>query len=132
MASWLGITSTIRTRLSTIYLKVGVSTKAGLSSVLQRRETLNRRAPGGTAQRKPLAFKARGSHMALARLAIGLTIYLLVRVLEKGLLERCFPCHEFVCKAEDLKTVVSTDDPNMQLTPVLLVGRNLDKARVTS
>ena len=35
--------STIRTRLSTIYLKFDVSTKTGLFSVL-----LNRRAPGGT------------------------------------------------------------------------------------
>ena len=39
---------------------------------------------------------------------------------------------ETVCKTHDLKTVVSADEPNMQLTPVLLVGRNLDKARVTS
>src|SRR5215813_2193762 len=59
-----------------------------------------------------------------------LTIYLLDRVLEKGLLERFFPLHEIVCKTEDLKTVVIADDPKVQLAPVLLVGRNLDKTRV--
>jgi hypothetical protein len=53
--------------------------------------------------------------MALAWLPSTLTIYLLDRVLEKGLLERFFPFHESVCKAEDLKTVVIADDPKVQL-----------------
>ena len=69
--------------------------------------------------------------MAVPGLLSALTIRLLDRVVEKGLLERLFPFHEIVCKADDLKTVVTSDEPNMQLTPVLLIGRNLDEARVT-
>jgi DNA-binding CsgD family transcriptional regulator len=45
--------STIRTRLSTIYLKFDVSTKTGLSSVLQGRETSIEGPRAGTAQLKP-------------------------------------------------------------------------------
>ena len=59
-------------------------------------------------------------------------IYLLDRVREKALLERFFPFQEIDCKADDLKTIRIADEPNMQLTPVLLIGRNLDPARVTS
>src|SRR5262245_26468210 len=40
--------------------------------------------------------------------------------------------HETVGKAEDLKTVAITDDPKVQLAPVFVGGRNLDKACQTS
>jgi hypothetical protein len=90
--------STIRTRLSTIYLTFDVSTKTGLSSVLQGRETVNRRAPGGTAQLKPTPlnrlFDRAVAQPVVTSRQIGyedlrlrlpacyLPIYLLVRVLK--------------------------------------------------
>ena len=40
--------------------------------------------------------------------------------------------HETVGKAEYLKTSGITDDPKVQLAPVSVGGRNLDKARQTS
>jgi hypothetical protein len=39
---------------------------------------------------------------------------------------------EIVSKAENLKTVGITDDPKIQLVPLPVGGRNLDKARETS
>jgi hypothetical protein len=89
--------------------------------------------------RRAGTFRADGrlatrSRICAAWLAIGLTTDLLGLFVPQGFgvdrLSRV-PPQEVVGKAEDLKTVAITDEPEIQLVPLPVGGRNLDKARQT-